>query len=241
MPHAFGIYHEMANLCGVRGGKTPVPLLGMPLAPVRGHTLTVHDATMTTTNFLPTDSTTAPDSGRQGGFTLVEIITVVAMIGVITGIVLLRVDRERARVDSQVQKLAFALNAAQREAVVRQHDVRVYFDTSAGQIKIHKDENNDGTVQTSEPQSDIYLEDGVVFGLQGTDGLTWGTSPVTFDLVGGVPTLVFHRNGSASAFGAAYVSSKRPLTEYNRAIEVERATGAVRCYSYRTGSWVVTC
>ncbi len=191
--------------------------------------------------YTPTDPADASDPGRRGGFTVVEVITVMALIGILSSIVFFRVDRERAQVNSQVQTLAFALNTAQREAVVRQHDVRISFDTSGRRISVHRDENNDGSVQSGETRSNIFLEDDVVFGLVGTDGLPWGTDPVTFDVVGGQPTLVFHRNGSASDLGAVYLSSEKRLAEYNRAVEVERATGPVRCYSYETGSWVATC
>ena len=38
------------------------------------------------------------------------------------------------------------------------------------------------------------------------------------------------RSENASAF-----------SEDSRAVEVERATGRIRCYSYNTGSWVQTC
>jgi len=55
---------------------------------------------------------------------------------------------------------------------------------------------------------------------------------------GGHPTLIFHRNGSANATGAVYL---RPVegslagdSQGVRALTVERATGEVRCHSYRT-------
>ena len=68
---------------------------------------------------------------------------------------------------------------------------------------------------------------------------------MTFEVAGSGPRLVFHRNGSASESGMAYV---RPVVgsmsldaESSRAVSIERATGQVRCFSYRTGAWVTSC
>jgi len=179
--------------------------------------------------------------GASAGYSLVEILIVVALIAILTAFGFLRVDRAGAQVDSQVQALAFAMDAAQREALFQQHDVRLIFDVDARRVVVHRDDNNDGSIQPGERQTPIQLEDGVEFGLHGSDGLPWGTDPVTFREVGGNPTLIYHRNGSASEFGAVYITSLRPETELNRAIEVERATGAVRCFRYSSGSWSLTC
>ena len=68
---------------------------------------------------------------------------------------------------------------------------------------------------------------------------------MSFKSKGGEPTLTFHRNGSASETGVAYL---RPLegslsqSPYAvRAVTVERATAEVRCHSFRTGSWADQC
>lgn len=176
------------------------------------------------------------------GFTIVELLVGLAIVAVLIGITMMRIDRERYRVDSQVQALGFAMNAAQREAVLRQHDVRLRFDTARHRVRIHRDADNSGSVEPDERETVLVLEDDVLFGLVGSDGFAWGSEPVTFRAGSeGEPTLTFHRNGSASDFGVVYLSSRNALRAYNRALEVERATGEVRCHTYRTGDWELAC
>jgi hypothetical protein len=57
----------------------------------------------------------------------------------------------------------------------------------------------------------------------------------------GLPALTFRRNGSASEESILYLTSERGAVEDTRAIEIERATGRLRCYSYATGTWIQTC
>jgi prepilin-type N-terminal cleavage/methylation domain-containing protein len=183
-----------------------------------------------------------PRPRRRHAFTLVELLMAMGVAAVLLGMVVSRIDRERFRVDAQVQALGLRMNRAQRDAVLRQHDVVLVFDVGAGIVRLQVDANNDGQLGFSETEAVLTLEDGVRFGLVGADALPWGAEPVTFP-VGptGLPTLRFHRNGSASAFGAVYLSSRAGSVEHNRAIEVERATGEVRCHTYRTGAWVLSC
>lgn len=177
----------------------------------------------------------------EAGFTLMELLLVIGLVAILLAFAIPRVNRGRFRVDAQVQTFGFVLNTAQREAVLRQHDVILSFEMDTGRLRVTMDVNNSRQADTGERVSSYPLEEGVAFGLGGAPGLSWGTNPVTFPEVAGEPTLTFHRNGSASSFGAIYLTSTRGLVEHARAIEVERATGEVRCHSYRTGSWELTC
>lgn len=179
------------------------------------------------------------------GFSLAEMLFVVVIIGILASMVTPLFAPGRWRADSAVQELAMSLNAAQRLAVLRQHDVVVTFDVAGGVIRIHRDVNNDGIRDTGEDFRVQELPETMGFGGDGAPSLAQGTGPVSFAAGGTDPTLTFHRNGSASASGVIYV---RPLLgslsldpEAVRALTVERATGEVRCYSYRTGSWEPSC
>jgi len=83
---------------------------------------------------------------RQGGFTLIELILVLTLIGLVSGIMLPRIDFQRARVDSAALQVSSNLLRAQRVAVMRQHDVRVSFDEAHTRVLTHQDANNDGRV-----------------------------------------------------------------------------------------------
>lgn len=137
------------------------------------------------------------------------------------------------------------LNAAQRLAVLRQHDVVVTFGLADHFIRLHRDANNDGVEDPGEDVRIHELPETMGFGGDGAPALPQGAGPVSFAPGKASPTLTFHRNGSASASGAIYlrpmVGSMSTDPEAVRALTIERATGQVRCYSYRTGLWEPSC
>jgi hypothetical protein len=130
-------------------------------------------------------------------------------------------------------------------AVLRQHDVIVTFLTTERRIRIHRDMNNDGATDAGEDVRVVELPETIGFGQAAAPNLASGPGPVTFAELDDGPTLVFHRNGSASESGAAYL---RPVegsmsldVEAVRGLTVERSTAQIRCFSYRTGSWESAC
>lgn len=181
----------------------------------------------------------------SAGFTLGEMVLVMAIVGIVASMMSPLFTPDRWRADSAVQELAMGLNAAQRLAVLRQHDLVVTFGAADHVITVHSDEDNDGVRDAGEDVRIQQLPENMRFGGEGVPALPRGGSPVNFASGGKDTTLTFHRNGSASASGVVYV---RPLSGSMsgepgavRALSVERATGEVRCYSYRTGTWEPTC
>ncbi len=184
---------------------------------------------------------TAP---AERGFTLVELLYVMILIGILTGIAVPLLDTSRFRLDAAVREVSTGLMAAQRAAVLGGHDMVVTFDEDNRWLRIHYDLDNDGSMETGENYVVRQLPDGVVFGRGGAPKLSNDPNPVTFETEqDDFPTLVFHRNGSASEEGYIYLTSEGsdPGGEHARAVQVARATGRVRCWSYRTGSWQETC
>ena len=184
-------------------------------------------------------------SRTDEGFTLAEMLFVVVIVGILTSMMTPLFSPGRWRADSAAQEVAITLNAAQRLAVLRQHDVVIRFLLGDRQLKVHQDGNNNGVEDDGEDWRVVELPETMGFGSGAVPALPQGSGPVTFKVLAGNPTLVFHRNGSASATGAVYL---RPLEgslssapTAVRAVTVERATGEVRCLSYRTGSWEGSC
>ena len=73
-----------------------------------------------------------------------------------------------------------------------------------------------------------------------------GNAAISFSTASGLPTVRFFRNGSASEEGILYITSERSAAsgafpQDTRAIEVERSTGRIRCFSYKSGSWMERC
>jgi prepilin-type N-terminal cleavage/methylation domain-containing protein len=182
---------------------------------------------------------------RRAGFSLVELLFVLALIGLLISIVAPMFNPGRWRSDSAVQELMVGLNAAQRLAVLRQHDVIITFQVDQNRLQLHRDADNDGTIDAGEDTRVIALPETVGFQRGPAPPIYGVSADVSFGETDGQPRLVFHRNGSASESGTAYL---RPVEGYmstdaesSRAVTVERATGQVRCYTYRTGSWEVSC
>lgn len=182
------------------------------------------------------------------GFSLVELVMVMLLMGILMGIAVPLLRPEKFQLDAGVVLLASTLNAQQRNAVLRQHNIVLAMDTVAGTIRVHYDEDNDGTMDSGEQLTLVQLEDGVVFGRGGTPARPLGGAALSMvEEQASLQALTFRRNGSASEESILYLTSERArltsgaFTEDTRAVEIERATGRVRCYSYASGAWVQTC
>lgn len=179
------------------------------------------------------------------GFSLVELIFVMILVGIMASIAAPLFSPGRWRADNAVQEVVLGLNAAQRLAVLKQHDIHVTFMVDERRVRLHEDSNNDGDIDTGENWRIIDLPETIAFSIGSAPRLREGNPPISFDTGNGDPVLTFHRNGSASKSGVVYL---RPVQgdmaaspEAVRALTVERATGEVACHSYRTGAWEFSC
>ena len=183
---------------------------------------------------------------RHRGFTLVEMLIVVTMIGIMTGIALWRVDIARYQVNGDIQSIGTTLIASQREAIAKQHNVMVVFDTAGNRVRVVWDANNNGAFDAGEHSRLVFLGDRVRFGLGTAPAMPIGTNSINFtqtETNSGLPEVTFYRNGSASEAGGAYITSLRSIGDPkyvndNRAMRVERATGRAEWWHYDGTTWV---
>jgi prepilin-type N-terminal cleavage/methylation domain-containing protein len=177
------------------------------------------------------------------GFTLIEIVIVLAILGLLAVIALPNIDLGRYQANSAMQGIGSTLLAAQRRAVTRQHDIVVTFNIATNAMSVHEDANNDGDVDADERNIAYPVGDKIVFGAGGAPDHPIGPGPITFTkVVRGFPALTFHRNGSASESGGFYLTTRRALSAGGiptdgRVIEVERSTGRTSWFRFVNGQW----
>ena len=173
----------------------------------------------------------------QEGFTLVEIITVVAIMGIILAVAVPNVSKwkEKHQSNGQAQKVYFDLVLARTVAVKNNNDVRVTFNLNADTYQVHDDTNGDGLEDSGEALKTINLEENVQFayitGIEDIDGNTV-TAAVSFS---GSQTVIFDSRGQASASGSVFMLHANDIgttSDRARSISVLKATGAVDYWSY---------
>ena len=165
---------------------------------------------------------------------MIEIVIVLVMMAVIAGMAIPRLNLSQFRADAAAQQVRSVFQTAQRTSLTRQYDVIVSVDTTQFGLRIAEDVNNDGSIQVSEWKFWRPTGEGNRFAIP-PRGISAASvsSPVMgagLRTVDGMPSVIFHRDGSTSTDAEIYVeSSHKGRTDY-RAIAVTRATGRTELY-----------
>jgi prepilin-type N-terminal cleavage/methylation domain-containing protein len=188
------------------------------------------------------------DDGRsrtpsRGGYTLVELMSVITLAGILLALAGPRIDLPYYRLSGAMDEVSSELLVAQRTAIQTQHDVVVAFDESGSRMRVHQDLNNNHRVDAGERAPWVPLGAGIRFGRGDVEAMAGYSDAVSFTRrEDGYPSLVFMRNGSASEEGIVYLTSTRSLEsgEYPRdahAIFLQRSTGRPSVYRYTGAGW----
>ena len=168
---------------------------------------------------------------------------VVAIFSVLAALVLPKVRVDNAHVDTAARLIGMSLMSAQRDAVSRQHNVLVVFDTAAHLVKTVWDVNNNGNVDSGEKTRLFMIPDRVVLGRPaGVSALGSASSsvPVMKSNARG-PYLIVQRNGAVDRSVTLYVSTARAMKggkdKDSRAVIFARATGRPDWYAWTGSKW----
>jgi prepilin-type N-terminal cleavage/methylation domain-containing protein len=180
-----------------------------------------------------------PD-GRRSGVTLIELVIVLVILGTLAGVTIPRLNLSSYRADAAAQQVRSVFQTAQRTSLTRQYDVIVSVDTIRGGLRIAEDVNNNGAIEISEWKFWRPPGEGNRFavppaGVRPGTGDTYrpiGTSVAgpSLKTVDGLPSVIFHRDGSTSSEMEVYMASRyRRRTDF-RGITLTRSTGRAELY-----------
>ncbi len=184
---------------------------------------------------------------ERRGFTLIEMMVIVALIGILTaiGFVSMLHYRSIIRVNASARDVAGQFRLARAKAIRDGRSVMVSFPSAVNQYTLGIDADESGTFDTSFPK-DRYLQTGIVFGYCDDpliDQVPGHTNPVScpVEINGGCPTGLarhfhFRHDGTASFTGVVYLIPSVDLSatgnrpDRMRAVDWESATGRVRVW-----------
>ncbi len=169
-----------------------------------------------------------------------------ALVGIAAGVAVPRLGWARWEADAAARQLRYTLQTAQRLAVTQQSTVIVGVDSSQWRVRVLEDLNGNLTKDGAERVTWMKLDGTARFVAPPTPipgraagGALVNVGPETVD---GFPSLVFRRDGSASATAVLYVRSQHGADVEFRGIEITQSTGRVAWWrSTQTGaslSWI---
>ena len=177
----------------------------------------------------------------RAGHTLIEMMIVVTIVAGVSAVAIPQINYPAMRIDANTRAIRATMQQAWRLSIQKQHDVDVSFDVAGKRVRTLEDMDNNRAAGTGERITWRPLEEGAILatppsrvgGAAGPQAVV-GDGVVTVD---GMPTIIFHRNGSTSGDSEIYISlSARGRTE-RRALLVAQATGRTDWYKYLNGAW----
>jgi hypothetical protein len=113
-------------------------------------------------------------------------------------------------------------------------------------VHVITDSNNNGIQDPSEHETAYALGDRGRFSMGAPPPGDAGAGPITFtQVINGLPSVTFFRNGAASQAGGLYVTSLREaetsdprFASETHLVEVARATGRADWWHYTGTQWV---
>jgi prepilin-type N-terminal cleavage/methylation domain-containing protein len=192
----------------------------------------------------------APPTPRaRRGFSLVEVVIVMIIMSIVAGLAIPKLALSSNRVEAIAQQVRSVFQTSQRTSLTRQYDVIVSFDTAHSELRIGEDRDNSGTIDQGEIRiwRPTGQNEGNIFSIppKGLNGsaVTTPVAGASLRTLNGLPSIIFHRDGSASSDAEIYMSNaSRGVVQY-RLVTLTRSTGRTDLYRYAgtgtAGQWQV--
>lgn len=177
------------------------------------------------------------------GWTLIELLIVIALISIVAGFAIPRLNFTRYRTDAAARLARVVLQEAQRNAITRQSNVIVSFDLPNGGFRIVQDWNNNDTINVGDQVQWRHLDEGAKFATPTMGRVNGGTATSALNGSGlmniaGFPTIVFQRDGSSTTDLDLYVTTRVGVADEYRAIVVDQPTGRSDWFRWNGTAWV---
>ncbi len=177
---------------------------------------------------------------RRSGFSMIEMLTTLIIIGIITLMAIPKLDLSHMKSDAALRQLTSLFVQAQRTALKKQYNVIISVDAPNGRLRLVEDRNNSNTYDNGDRMVWMALEPGVIFvptplALDGISGTVTFLKPKTID---GYPSIIFRRNGAASSDGAMFITTKASDPGSLRGLEITQSTGRSDPYKYTGSAWI---
>jgi prepilin-type N-terminal cleavage/methylation domain-containing protein len=179
---------------------------------------------------------------RQG-FTIIELLMVVAIISIVVMWALPKFSIARYRADAAGRLVRTLLQTAQRNAITRQSDVIASFDLTGNRLRLVQDLNNNNAIDAGELVQYRPLEEGARFIIPTWAGVN-GTIPTTavtgsgLTTVSSLTSVIFRRDGSASTNLEVYVTTRDAVKVEYRAVTLVSSTGRTEMYKWNGTTWL---
>lgn len=194
---------------------------------------------------MPATSREVPARPERLGFTLIEILFVLALIGIVTGFAASRFDYRGYRMDSNIRFMQNVIIGAQQTAITRNVHVILTFDADAQRVRVLQDFDNDFVSAGMESSDSVRyraLLEGAEFQTPVTtiDGAAavYMTGPGVIET--GNPLQLALRiapNGSLSGDVVVYTGSAARVAADQRALTIVGATSRTGFWSRAAGGW----
>jgi Tfp pilus assembly protein FimT len=176
----------------------------------------------------------------RAGLSLIESLLILAVLAVVVGLTLPRLDTASFRADTGARQLRAALAQARALAVERRSDVIVSVDTIGNRVRLLHDVNGDGKADLGEEALWQRLTGGVHF-VSPASGVNGAPSPSVSGNniidVESMPSLVFRDDGSAASSLQLYIRAEGRIKTAVRAVTLEDSAAAALSYRATDNKW----